>query len=223
MIIKLELSFLSNNKQITKLIFKARTFCEEMSKSEESKEGFIVNVPISPLYVLLSNLGLPIITQFGLKMNFKYWFKIGKYMPALPKAISSILPSLLTANNNGLLWRGVFGSFLIISGFKIQESGKNAMKEVDVVPPHGKPVKNLVTGGSFQYTRNPLYVGGMSIILGASLIFDNYLHLYGLIATYLYLQFLVIPREEQGLLKYFGNEFKNYCEKVPRWLISDLF
>eukprot|EP01083_Nonionella_stella_P196517 723027_1 len=157
------------------------------------------------------NLGLPIMAQFGGKQSFNYWFKIGKYIPTLPSVITSTLPSYATQNNNALLWRGIFGSIFVALGYWIQESGKNAMLKNDVVPPHGKPVKNLVTSGSFKFTRNPLYVGAIFIILGGSIIFDNYLHLTGLIGLYAYLQFLVIPKEEQGLLKYFGQQFKGYC------------
>mmetsp|Transcript_76567 Transcript_76567/g.68649 ORF Transcript_76567/g.68649 Transcript_76567/m.68649 type:complete len:142 (-) Transcript_76567:45-470(-) len=141
----------------------------------------------------------------------------------MPSLAFQALPSNVTANNNALLWRGLFGSFFIMVGYWIQSSGKKAMDDNDTLPDHGEPVKNLVSGGSFRFTRNPLYVGAIGIILGASLLFDNYLHLYGLIGSYLYLQFLVIPKEEQGLLQYFGDQFKTYCSKVPRWLICDWF
>jgi len=192
------------------------------TQSTEKKDGVIVSVPVSPLYVLLTNLGIPIALQLFGKVNFKYWYNVGARIPSPPVALTSSLPKSLTRDNNSLSWRGIIGALLVLGGFFMESSGKKAMAKVDVKPPHGAVVPNLVTGGSFQYTRNPLYVGGMGIICGFSLLLDNYLHLIGLVPTYIYLQAFVVPKEEQGLLNYFGKQYENYCKKVPRWLVCDL-
>ena len=133
------------------------------------------------------------------------------------------LPNILTASNNALLWRVIIGSIFLFVGSKINNSAKREMNKVGVTPPHGKPVKNLVSGGVFKYTRNPLYVSLFTFTIGFSIIFDNWLMMAGIIPQYIYLQFLVIPAEEKGLIQYFGDIYQNYRKKVPRWLIGDFF
>jgi protein-S-isoprenylcysteine O-methyltransferase Ste14 len=38
------------------------------------------------------------------------------------------------------------------------------------------------------------------------------------IIYFLYLNFLVIPKEEEGLTEYFGDSYAKYLDTVPRWL-----
>ena len=190
----------------------------------DTNEGFVVNVPISPRYTLYYGAStIPIIIQYAGGKTFPYWCKIGKFFPSLPTGISSQLPKIVTADNNALLWRTLFGSFFVIIGNRLLSAARKTMKKNDVMTSHGSNVKHLVSDGPFAFTRNPMYVGCFSIVFGASLLFDNYLHLYAMIGNYLYLQFVVIPREEKGLINYFGEEFTAYCSKVPRWLICNWF
>jgi protein-S-isoprenylcysteine O-methyltransferase Ste14 len=78
----------------------------------------------------------------------------------------------------------------------------------------------LVTSGPFAFVRNPLYVGNILIYLGIgimSLALWPWLQLIALV--WFVFQYTLIVREEEGFLhKKFGQEFVDYCAKVPRFL-----
>jgi len=78
--------------------------------------------------------------------------------------------------------------------------------------------KRLVVRGLYRYTRNPMYVGMLTVILGWAAFFQAFsLLLYGLaVGTGFHL--FVVLYEEPHLRKIFGDEYGNYCARVGRWL-----
>ena len=78
--------------------------------------------------------------------------------------------------------------------------------------------KRLVIRGLYNYSRNPMYVGVMLMLIGETIFFKsvNLLFYAGLIL----LAFSVFVRyfEEPRLRKDFGEEYKLYFKKVRRWL-----
>lgn len=75
----------------------------------------------------------------------------------------------------------------------------------------------LVTGGIYQYTRNPQYVGDVLILIGWSFIAGT--GTVWLTAGLAILWFLLAPFvEEPWLEKQFGEEYEQYCEEVPRFM-----
>ena len=76
----------------------------------------------------------------------------------------------------------------------------------------------LVTSGIFNYSRNPMYLGMVLILLGLTLKFNL---IGGLIFTALFILFITnfqIKPEERAMQKMFGEEFLSYKNKVRRWL-----
>jgi protein-S-isoprenylcysteine O-methyltransferase Ste14 len=82
----------------------------------------------------------------------------------------------------------------------------------------GHPTSKVVTTGVFSISRNPLYLGGILILLGIALAL-NILWALGvlLLSTIICLYVLIIP-EEQYLAAKFGEEYKEYTISVHRWL-----
>ena len=78
--------------------------------------------------------------------------------------------------------------------------------------------KRLVVRGLYRYTRNPMYVGVLAVILGWVLLFPSRaLGLYaGLVGTCFHL--FVLLYEEHHLHRTFGEEYDTYCKRVGRWL-----
>jgi protein-S-isoprenylcysteine O-methyltransferase Ste14 len=77
---------------------------------------------------------------------------------------------------------------------------------------------HLVTTGPFQYSRNPLYLGGnVLMFMGASLLFGSP---SGVVLTVLHLPLvnLMIRREERQLEQAFGDEWREYERRVRRWI-----
>ncbi len=80
------------------------------------------------------------------------------------------------------------------------------------------PTKKLVTGGLYRYTRNPMYLGVLTILIGEALFFESYhLGIYLLMITLIFNLF-ILAVEEPRLRRDFGGEYRDYCSKVRRWL-----
>ena len=78
--------------------------------------------------------------------------------------------------------------------------------------------KKLVVRGLYRYTRNPMYVGVLTVILGWAVLFKAAaLGLYGLIVGSCFHLFIVLYEERQ-LQQEFGGEYEDYCRRVSRWL-----
>jgi len=80
------------------------------------------------------------------------------------------------------------------------------------------PPKNFVPHGPFRLVRNPMYVGGISLLLGWALdLRSPAMVLFALFALVVVHSFVVLS-EEPGLRKRFGQEYIDYCRAVPRWI-----
>lgn len=76
----------------------------------------------------------------------------------------------------------------------------------------------LVDGGIYRFTRNPMYLGMALSLLGYGLWLGKGSALLAVVAFVLYLtRFQIIP-EERALAQRFGDSFNRYCQKVRRWL-----
>ncbi len=76
----------------------------------------------------------------------------------------------------------------------------------------------LVTGGPNALTRNPMYVG-MAGLLGAhALLRGGWLPVLPAAAFVAVIDLTQIRPEEAALRELFGQEYDDYCARVPRWL-----
>lgn len=83
--------------------------------------------------------------------------------------------------------------------------------------PLGAP-KKLVVRGLYHHTRNPMYIGVLTSILGwAALFRAPSLVLYTLVVGACFHLFVVLY-EERHLAAEFGNEYEAYRSEVARWL-----
>ena len=88
---------------------------------------------------------------------------------------------------------------------------------------HGTPApidapKRLVVRGVYRVSRNPMYVGVLSVIVGWALLFRSPgLAVYAF-AVWSCFQSFVVFYEEPHLRRTFGAEYEGYCASVGRWL-----
>ena len=78
--------------------------------------------------------------------------------------------------------------------------------------------EDLVTGGLFAHSRNPLYVGNVTMILGMGLLSNNLLYLTVMVPAFYFIYECIIRAEERFLRGKFGAGFVAYTRDVPRWL-----
>lgn len=84
-----------------------------------------------------------------------------------------------------------------------------------ILPHQG--ANQFVVKGPYRWSRNPMYLGLIMIHVGASIATGILWHVATLIPAVIAIRFYVIAREEQHLLARFGSDYRDYCEKVPRW------
>ncbi|NLE00565.1 MAG: isoprenylcysteine carboxylmethyltransferase family protein [Fibrobacter sp.] len=82
----------------------------------------------------------------------------------------------------------------------------------------GVHLDGLKKAGPYKLSRNPQVIGGYLLVLGISL---QWLSLYtiGWILLYAIITYWMIITEEEYLLRIFGEEYKEYCSDVPRYLL----
>jgi protein-S-isoprenylcysteine O-methyltransferase Ste14 len=80
------------------------------------------------------------------------------------------------------------------------------------------PPKEFVVVGPYRYVRNPMYLGGWSLLLGLALYQHSVSILVFSILWIAAAHLLLVKLEEPGLRRRFGASFEDYCSKVPRWL-----
>ena len=85
--------------------------------------------------------------------------------------------------------------------------------------PHPKAVQNeLFVGGSFRFSRNPIYLAIIIILLSCGLAFNSIWYIVSAVISYFLINYLVIIPEEIYLEKEFGKVYLDYKKSVRRWL-----
>jgi protein-S-isoprenylcysteine O-methyltransferase Ste14 len=82
------------------------------------------------------------------------------------------------------------------------------------------PPKTLVARGPYRWTRNPMYVAVISVIAGECVMTRSApLWRYAL-AVFAGFYAFVLLYEEPTLRGKFGDEYRAYCARVPRWIVK---
>lgn len=75
----------------------------------------------------------------------------------------------------------------------------------------------LVTRGIYQYSRNPMYVSLLLVLIAAIFIYGELSTILGIVIFMLVVNHYQIKPEENILLQLFGEEYALYCHRVRRW------
>jgi protein-S-isoprenylcysteine O-methyltransferase Ste14 len=78
--------------------------------------------------------------------------------------------------------------------------------------------KKLIVRGLYHYTRNPMYVGVLTAILGWAVLFKALDLLIYALCIGLCFQLFVVFYEEPHLRRVFGISYEEYRARVGRWL-----
>ena len=90
--------------------------------------------------------------------------------------------------------------------------------ETTVTPLHPDKASSLVTIGIYQYTRNPMYFGLLLILFSFGLYLQNLASMFVLPVYVWFISKYQIMPEEEALQKVFGDDYKNYQDRVRRWI-----
>ncbi|MES1155185.1 MAG: isoprenylcysteine carboxylmethyltransferase family protein, partial [Pseudorhodoplanes sp.] len=84
------------------------------------------------------------------------------------------------------------------------------------IPPW-KPALHLVTGGLYAWVRNPMYVGFGFITAGLAVAFGSDWTFVLMLPAAILLHRGVVLREERYLEAKFGEPYRQYMARVPRY------
>jgi protein-S-isoprenylcysteine O-methyltransferase Ste14 len=76
----------------------------------------------------------------------------------------------------------------------------------------------LITHGPFAYSRNPMYLAATFIWLGWAIFYGSVVFLVLTVAAWTLFKYLKVPQEERGLEARFGEVYRAYRRRVPRWI-----
>lgn len=76
---------------------------------------------------------------------------------------------------------------------------------------------SLVTNGIFKYTRNPMYLGMLLILLAFGLKLGNAFNTLLATGFVYFMNHFQIEKEEKALTELFDKEYTMYCKATRRW------
>ena len=81
-----------------------------------------------------------------------------------------------------------------------------------------KKVNKLIISGIYKYSRNPMYLGLLMIVISTSIFFLNIFSITTPLLFYCWINRFQIKREEIFLTEKFGEEYMSYKIKTRRWI-----
>lgn len=82
----------------------------------------------------------------------------------------------------------------------------------------GEPSTVLLDAGPYRFTRNPIYISFVIFYFGLAIMLTSAWMLLLLVPVLIILQRGVVEREETYLQAKFGEAYRKYRARVPRWL-----
>ena len=109
-----------------------------------------------------------------------------------------------------ILLIGVFILIVPVSKFIKSQTTVNPIKF--------KKVNKLITSGIYKYSRNPMYLGFLMIVISTSIYYLNIFSIITQIFFYFWINRFQIKREEIFLNKKFGQKYITYKSKTRKWI-----
>lgn len=78
-----------------------------------------------------------------------------------------------------------------------------------------RPKDRLITNGPFRWVRHPMYTAALCISLGLTGLLPSWFF-FGVFCIYLVLILLLIPMEEDGLVKAYGDSYGTYRKSTKK-------
>ena len=107
----------------------------------------------------------------------------------------------------------ILGPFILISAVRSFKAEQTTINPLNI-----NNASSLVISGVFKYSRNPMYLGMVFILLALSFRFNL---VGGILFTSIFIMYItkfqIIP-EEAAMKSIFGEDFNKYKNKTRRWI-----
>jgi protein-S-isoprenylcysteine O-methyltransferase Ste14 len=112
-----------------------------------------------------------------------------------------------------------FAILLIVVGIALSVTGVALFLRQGIeINPTSTANRKLVTSGPYRFTRNPMYLGFVTVTLGIAFWVGAWPMFLAPIATFATANWVHIPFEEAKMRNQFGVAFDAYARKVSRWI-----
>lgn len=113
----------------------------------------------------------------------------------------------------------LLGITFFIAGFFVTLRSARQFEKVgtEILPtsPHNSA---LITDGFYRYSRNPMYLGMVAMLLGVAFYIGTLPFFLAALCHFLVLNFAFVPFEEEKMERQFADSYRAYKGKVRRWL-----
>src|SRR5262245_310346 len=117
----------------------------------------------------------------------------------------------------GLATRLIVAAILLATGTVMAVLAFRSFVQAETNVEPWKPTLTLVTTGIFAWIRNPMYLALILLLAGIAIALASDWMLILLVPAALILHFGVVKREERYLDAKFGQTYRAYMSKVPRY------
>ena len=114
----------------------------------------------------------------------------------------------------GILMIPIGMLLLIWANYTLLHIGKIGLRNRE---PMQRP-SSLVLVGPYKFTRNPIYLGALLMLLGLVIVWSSVVTAFLTILVYIVFRYIFIKREEIILEEEFGDEYRDFKNRVRRWI-----
>jgi protein-S-isoprenylcysteine O-methyltransferase Ste14 len=114
-------------------------------------------------------------------------------------------------------WAISVGPIFVAASFGLFFWAAYAMRHGGASIPTNEPTNSLVVSGPFRFSRNPIYLSMVSLLLGLGIWINSLWFIVLAIFAVVLLNWGVILREEGYMKRKFGEDYLVYKGRVRRW------
>jgi protein-S-isoprenylcysteine O-methyltransferase Ste14 len=114
-------------------------------------------------------------------------------------------------------WR-LLGCAPLLVGIILNLMSDKAFKQNHTTVKPFEESTNLITTGVFRFSRHPMYLGMVLILVGIAFLLGSLLPFLVITAFVVLMDVIFIRTEERMLADKFGDTWKKYQENVRRWI-----
>ncbi len=111
-----------------------------------------------------------------------------------------------------------FGRLMIVAGIGLLVWSAYAFRQHQTTIRPDRAASALITSGPFALSRNPIYLAEALVLAGVALTFNKFSFLAIVPVFVLAVTKLAVQGEERHLAAKFGQTYRDYCDRVRRWL-----
>ena len=75
----------------------------------------------------------------------------------------------------------------------------------------------LLTRGAYAFSRNPMYLSELTLLFGWVLLYGSVAVFIAFLVWWAWFSFFQVPQEERTIEARFGEAYREYKNRVPRW------